>query len=179
MKRINKFKIFLILLCLIIFPKHAFADGIVFSVSKSADNLKPNSDVNIIIKANVPQGSELQAFKLYFKTIDSSGNSPLTYQSGAGANGVNVAPEGNNIVITYNGASINSDLNPVATLSYKVNQNAQAGNVTLKLDKANECTKNSAMSCSVNSSNLTISSLGSDATLKSLKNTKFYFISRI
>lgn len=168
MKRRQFLNVFIFLLLLIIFPKNAYANGIIFSVQKSADNLKPKQEVVITIKGSIPQNSQLQSYQLYFKPVDQNGNINLSYVSGQGSPGVNLMQEGPNLVISYSGSAINSDLNPVATLRYRVNDNSAAGNVTLKLDTI-KCNRSQSMSCSSNNSNLTIASIGSDATLKSLK----------
>lgn len=168
MKKRGLLSIFLLLFVFISFPKQVLAANITFSVQKSADNVKPNQEVSITIKATVPQNSELQGYKLMFKPINASGNNPLTYTGANASAGVTVNPDASNINIEYSGAAINSDLNPVATLKYKVNQNAQPGNVTLKLDVVS-CVKNQSMNCVKNQSNLSIASISGDATLKSLK----------
>ena len=167
MKRNRILKVLIFLFIIFVFPKGVYADGVVFSVTKSGDNLKPKQEVTFTILASVPQNSQLQAYSLSFKTVDATANSSLTYLSGQGSNGVNVAPNGDKVSISYSGAAINSDLNPVATLRYRVNDNAKTGNVTLLLTLEKSCT--AANMCSTNNSNLTLASLGSNANLKSLK----------
>ena len=58
----------LILLVLILMPKNAFA--LTFSISKSADNLKPNSEVTLTVSASDVEGdAQLSAFNLALSFI--------------------------------------------------------------------------------------------------------------
>lgn len=162
MKRNYFFKILLMAFIFIIFPKSTHA--ITFSLNKSADNLKPGNQFMVEVKAQVESNAELQAFELRF-SYDSS---VFEYQSGVGSDGISVTGGNGSITIDRSEGNYNADFT-VATLGFKVNDRATAGNYSLGLTNAKSCTKNKDINCDSHGSNITIAALGSDATLKSLK----------
>lgn len=164
----NILKIIIVLLMITIIPKNVSA--LTFSLSKSADNLKPNNEVTITVSASdVENYAELSAFNLAM-----SFPSTLTYISGGGStDGVNLSNISNNkIEISYNGAARNSAFE-IAKFNFKANDVNQTtnSNITLSLI-APTPTKNERITADnihTNNINITLLPLSSDATLKSLK----------
>lgn len=158
----------ILLFLLIIFPLNVFAeDAPTFSVSKSADNLKPGNNVTVTIKATgVSENNFINNFTANLK-FDSSKLQFVDGQSDVG----NVSPNGENISISYDQSKAGNSLTnefTVATLNFTVPANAKGGNSSLTL--SNTCEVNEASSeCKSNSSNITIASYSNDATLSSLK----------
>ena len=158
----------LILLVLILMPKNAFA--LTFSISKSADNLKPNSEVTLTVSASdVEVDAQLSAFNLAL-----SFPSTLSYVSGNGStDGVNITNISNNkLEISYNGSPRNGAFE-IAKFTFRANEVSQTtnSNVTLSLT-APTPTKNERITTDMihtNNVNITLEPLSSDATLKSLK----------
>ena len=158
----------ILLLLIIAFPKSTFA--LTFSLSKSADNLKPNNEVTITVSASeVESDAQLSAFNLAL-----SFPSTLSYVSGGGStDGVNLSNISNNkIEISYNGVARNSAFE-IAKFNFRANDVSQAtnSNVTLSLT-APTPTKNERITTDnihTNNINITLLPLSSDATLKTLK----------
>lgn len=162
MKKKFLINIFVMFIMFMAFPKSASA--ITFSINKSADNLKPGNTVNVDVKAQVESTAELKAFELRF-SYDSN---IFEYQTGTGTEGVNVSGGNGSITMSRTDGNYNADFT-VATLSFKVNDKAAAGNYSLGLANATACTKNKDVDCNAHGSNITVAALGTDATLKSLK----------
>lgn len=162
MKKKFLVNIFVMFIMFMAFPKSASA--ITFSINKSADNLKPGNTVNVDVKAQVESTAELKAFELRF-SYDSN---IFEYQTGTGTEGVNVSGGNGSITMSRTDGNYNADFT-VATLSFKVNDKAAAGNYSLGLANATACTKNKDVDCNAHGSNITVAALGTDATLKSLK----------
>lgn len=158
----------LVLLVLILMPKNAFA--LTFSISKSADNLKPNSEVVLTVNASDVEGdAQLSAFNLAL-----SFPSTLSYVSGNGStDGVNITNISNNkLEISYNGSPRNGAFE-IAKFTFRANEVSQTtnSNVTLSLT-APTPTKNERITTDMihtNNVNITLEPLSSDATLKTLK----------
>lgn len=155
----NYIKKILILLLILILPKNA--NALTFSVNKSADNLKPGSDVTITINAEVEADANLTSFNLGL-VYD---NSLLTYESGSGENNIGIENNNGKIIMAYTGDAINSNFT-VATLNFKVGNVNENKNCSLSLSATNVVANTSYKA---NSTNIALLSLGNDPTLKSLK----------
>lgn len=162
MKRKFIVNILIMFFVFMVYPKSASA--ITFSINKSADNLKPGNNVNVEVKAQVESNAELKAFELRF-SYDAN---VFEYQNGTGTDGINVSGGNGSITMSRAEGNYNADFT-VATLSFKVNDKAAAGNYSLGLANATSCTKNKDVDCNAHGANITVASLGTDATLKSLK----------
>ena len=155
----NFIKAFLLLFMIIIFPKNVSA--LTFSVNKSADNLKPGSTVTVTINAEVENNANLSAFTLGL----AYDGSLINYENGNGANNVNIQGGNGKITMSYNGDKINSNFT-VATLNFKVNNINENKTTSLSLSASGVT---SDVSARANSANISLLTLGKDATLKSLK----------
>ena len=161
MKRL--FKVFLLLLLVIIFPKNAHA--ITFSVSKSSDNLKPGASVTITINAEVESNANLSSFTSTLN-FDSK---LLNYVNGvSGRDGVILNSSNGRVDMSYNGNPINENFT-VATLNFTAsNQITSDSNSSLSLS-LNVTGKNESITSRANSSNIAFATLGTNAFLYSLK----------
>ena len=155
MKRL--FKVFLLLLLVIIFPKNAHA--ITFSVSKSSDNLKPGASVTITINAEVESNANLSSFTSTLN-FDSK---LLNYVNGvSGRDGVILNSSNGRVDMSYNGNPINENFT-VATLNFTAsNQITSDSNSSLSLS-LNVTGKNESITSRANSSNIAFATL--NATL--------------
>ena len=159
------YKKLLLLLLLVIIPINAKA--IKFQVTKSADNLKPGGTSTIIINAvDVSDQNALAAYNLSLE-FD---NSRLEYVGGASSTKSDINLIGNVVNIKSNFKDSETSKFEVARFNLAVVGNASSGNAALTL--SGTCDINdvgAGGSCSMNSSQITVAALGSDASLSSLK----------
>lgn len=152
--------LYILLLVFIILPVNAKA-AIKFAVSKSGDNLKPGQQVNVTIKSSgVSDGDRLYNYNLILK-FDASKLQHLS--GGSGVSGGQVSISGN----FTDGKPDNLE----ETIAFKVVEGASAGNSPLALEGSYK-TKDESINCSsqtCNSSQVSITALGTNATLSSLK----------
>ena len=155
----------LLLLLMIIIPIKAKA--VTFQITKSADNLKPGGVSTIIIKTSgVNDRESLATYTLDLK-FD---NSKLEFAGGISSAKSNVGVAGNNVHITSKFTDNETGDFEVARFNLKVVGGASSGNAALTL--SGKCDINdvgAGGSCNTNSSQITVSALGNDASLSSLK----------
>lgn len=152
------FKPLLFLIMFIILPVSAKAE-VTFSVSKSADNLKPGSDVAITVKSSgVNEVSSLSEYNISM-SFDAS---KLQHISGGSVSG-------NTVSISGKGSpTFQTDV--TTTINFKV-LNGASGNALFGLS-GNYKINDDSVTCSetkCKGTQLKVLSLGTDATLSSLK----------
>ena len=156
-----------LLILSIIFMLPINAKAVTFSISKSNDNIKPGGSTTITI--NAKDVTDADAVAAYNLNINFD-NSRLEYAGGVSSNKSAVTASGNNVNIKSNFSSNETGNFEVAKFNFKVLGNAPSGSAPLKL--TGSCDINdvgSEGSCSYNSSQITVSALGTDASLSSLK----------
>lgn len=151
------------ILMIIILPINAKA--VTFSISKSADNLKPGGTSTIIINAkDVTEQDSVSAYNLNVN-FD---NSKLEYAGGESSGTGVVTASGNVVNIRSTFSDTKGDNFEVAKFNLRVIGSASSGNA--KLELSGSCDINGeAGSCSTNGSQITVAALGTDASLNSLK----------
>ena len=163
MKKGLLYKLMLFILLTIVLPINAKAT-ITFQTTKTADNLKPGGVSTIIINAKgVTAQDSLDSYDLTF-TFD---NTKLEYAGGASSAKSNINPiSGNTISIKSKFTDAESGDFEVARFNLKVSAGAGSGNAALNLKGT--CVSDSS-NCQSNGSQITVTSLGNDASLTSLK----------
>ena len=163
MKKGLLYKLMLFILLTIVLPINAKAT-IAFQTTKTADNLKPGGVSTIIINAKgVTAQDSLDSYDLTF-TFD---NTKLEYAGGASSAKSNINPiSGNTISIKSKFTDAESGDFEVARFNLKVSAGAGSGNAALNLKGT--CVSDSS-NCQSNGSQITVTSLGNDASLTSLK----------
>lgn len=156
-------KLITFMFIVMLFPKNAFA--LTFSMDRSADTVKPGGEVTIVIKAeNITERDSIISYNVSL-TYDSS---KLEYKSSSSDTSVINASnpititKGNNIV------SLSSNTN-LATIVFGIKPNAKSGSTNLTLTSSGVTNVDKEIKATNTSSMITIASLGSDATLNSLK----------
>ncbi|MBQ1496433.1 MAG: cadherin-like beta sandwich domain-containing protein [Bacilli bacterium] len=151
----------LFLLMVIALPINAKA-AIKFSVSKSADNLKPGTQFNVSIKGTgIDSSNSISSYNLNLE-FDST---KLEYISGGNSisgNVINLTGQGN--------PNFTSDFD-VATISFKVSGGANQGQAPLVLKGKFKLGDGEEIDCknNCNSSQVTVMSFGTDSSLSSLE----------
>lgn len=157
-------KLVLFAIIMIIFPKNVHALN--FKVERSADTVKPGTEVTVYVKA---EGVGNDSLKEYNVSLAYDGTK-LEYKSGT--SDVATVTQGNPIVITNGNGTISSDTT-LATLVFGVKANSKADDSTnLTLTHSGLKTisgDNIKEKVTDTSSMIRIVALGSDATLSSLK----------
>lgn len=154
-------KLVLFAIIMIIFPKNVHALN--FKVERSADTVKPGSEVTVYVKA---EGVGNDSLKEYNVSLAYDGTK-LEYKSGT--SDVATVTQGNPIVITNGNGTISSDTT-LATLVFGVKANSKAGDTSLTLTNSGLKTIAGEEKTATNTSSMIkVAALGSDATLSSLK----------
>ena len=154
-------KLVLFAIIMIIFPKNVHALN--FKVERSADTVKPGSEVTVYVKA---EGVGNDSLKEYNVSLAYDGTK-LEYKSGT--SDVATVTQGNPIVITNGNGTISSDTT-LATLVFGVKTNSKAGDTNLTLTNSGLKTIAGEEKTATNTSSMIkVAALGSDATLSSLK----------
>lgn len=154
-------KLVLFAIIMIIFPKNVHALN--FKVERSADTVKPGSEVTVYVKA---EGVGNDSLKEYNVSLTYDGTK-LEYKSGT--SDVATVTQGNPIVITNGNGTISSDTT-LATLVFGVKANSKAGDTSLTLTNSGLKTIAGEEKTATNTSSMIkVAALGSDATLSSLK----------
>lgn len=154
-------KLVLFAIIMIIFPKNVYALN--FKVERSADTVKPGSEVTVYVKA---EGVGNDSLKEYNVSL-SYDTSKLEYKSGT--SNISTITNNNPVVITNGSNTLSSD-ETIATLVFTVKSNAKAGDVNLTLTNSGLKTiADKEITATNTSSMIKIAALGSDATLSSLK----------
>lgn len=154
-------KLVLFAIIMIIFPKNVHALN--FKVERSADTVKPGSEVTVYVKA---EGVGNDSLKEYNVSLTYDGTK-LEYKSGT--SDVATVTQGNPIVITNGNGTISSDTT-LATLVFGVKTNSKAGDTNLTLTNSGLKTIAGEEKTATNTSSMIkVAALGSDATLSSLK----------
>ena len=154
-------KLVLFAIIMIIFPKNVHALN--FKVERSADTVKPGSEVTVYVKA---EGVGNDSLKEYNVSLAYDGTK-LEYKSGT--SDVATVTQGNPIVITNGNGTISSDTT-LATLVFGVKANSKAGDTNLTLTNSGLKTIAGEEKTATNTSSMIkVAALGSDATLSSLK----------
>lgn len=154
-------KLVLFAIIMIIFPKNVHALN--FKVERSADTVKPGSEVTVYVKA---EGVGNDSLKEYNVSLTYDGTK-LEYKSGT--SDVATVTQGNPIVITNGNGTISSDTT-LATLVFGVKANSKAGDTNLTLTNSGLKTIAGEEKTATNTSSMIkVAALGSDATLSSLK----------
>ena len=158
-------KLLFLLLLMVIIPINAKA--VTFQITKSADNLKPGGTSTIIINAvDVSDQSALAAYDLNLK-FD---NSRLEFAGGVSSSKSDVNVSGNNVNIKSKFTTSETAKFEVARFNLKVLGNASSGNAALTLSGGCDINDVGAGGdCKLNSSQITVVALGTDASLSSLK----------
>ena len=148
-------KVFLMALILFAVPNSIKAAT--FSVTKSADNIKPSGEFIVIVKAsNFESDESITGYTLY---IDYD-VTKIEFVSDEGSPLSNISSNGGRITITNkDGTEQKSDFE-LAKIKMRAKNNASAGSSNLSLSGScgNSC----------NGANVTVAALGTDATLSSL-----------
>ena len=154
-------KLVLFAIIMIIFPKNVHALN--FKVERSADTVKPGTEVTVYVKA---EGVGNDSLKEYNVSLAYDGTK-LEYKSGT--SDVATVTQGNPIVITNGNGTISSDTT-LATLVFGVKANSKAGDTSLTLTNSGLKTIAGEEKTATNTSSMIkVAALGSDATLSSLK----------
>lgn len=154
-------KLVLFAIIMIIFPKNVHALN--FKVERSADTVKPGTEVTVYVKA---EGVGNDSLKEYNVSLAYDG-AKLEYKSGT--SDVATVTQGNPIVITNGNGTISSDTT-LATLVFGVKANSKAGDTSLTLTNSGLKTIAGEEKTATNTSSMIkVAALGSDATLSSLK----------
>lgn len=154
-------KLVLFAIIMIIFPKNVHALN--FKVERSADTVKPSTEVTVYVKA---EGVGNDSLKEYNVSLAYDGTK-LEYKSGT--SDVATVTQGNPIVITNGNGTISSDTT-LATLVFGVKANSKAGDTSLTLTNSGLKTIAGEEKTATNTSSMIkVAALGSDATLSSLK----------
>lgn len=154
-------KLVLFAIIMIIFPKNVHALN--FKVERSADTVKPGSEVTVYVKA---EGVGNDSLKEYNVSLAYDGTK-LEYKSGT--SDVATVTQSNPIVITNGNGTISSDTT-LATLVFGVKANSKAGDTSLTLTNSGLKTIAGEEKTATNTSSMIkVAALGSDATLSSLK----------
>ena len=154
-------KLVLFAIIMIIFPKNVHALN--FKVERSADTVKPGTEVTVYVKA---EGVGNDSLKEYNVSLAYDGTK-LEYKSGT--SDVATVTQGNPIVITNGNGTISSDTT-LATLVFGVKTNSKAGDTNLTLTNSGLKTIAGEEKTATNTSSMIkVAALGSDATLSSLK----------
>ena len=154
-------KLVLFAIIMIIFPKNVHALN--FKVERSADTVKPGSEVTVYVKA---EGVGNDSLKEYNVSLAYDGTK-LEYKSGT--SDVATVTQGNPIVIKNGNGTISSDTT-LATLVFGVKTNSKAGDTNLTLTNSGLKTIAGEEKTATNTSSMIkVAALGSDATLSSLK----------
>ena len=155
----------LVLFLLIAIPINAKA--IKFQVTKSTDNLKPGGTTTVII--NAVDVSDQQSLAGYNLTLFFD-NSRLSWAGGESSSKSRISVENNAVHIDSTFTDSETSKFEVGRFNLSVLGNAPSGNAELKLSGTCDINdKGAGGSCSMNSSQVTVASLGSDASLSSLK----------
>lgn len=151
----------LFLMVVILLPVSAKA-AVKFSVSKSADNLKPGTQFNVTIKsAGANSTDAVSSYNLNLE-YDSS---KLEYISGGNS------ISGNVVTVTGQGNPTYTSDFDVATISFKVSNGASQGQAPLVLKGKYKMSNGDETDCknNCNSSQVTVVSYGTDSSLSSLE----------
>lgn len=156
----------LVLLLFVFIVVPANAKAITFQLTKTADNLKPGGVSTVVIKTSgIKEDSPLNGYNLNLKF----NNTKLEYAGGTQSSMSNVVNAGGGILNIKNKTNdVKTKDFEVARFNFKVLGNAMSGNAELAL--SGTCTSSDEeISCSYNSSQITVVALGTDASLSSLK----------
>ncbi len=150
---------------MIILPLNAKA--VTFQITKSADNLKPGGTSTIIINTkDVSDQNALAGYNLNLK-FD---NSKLEFAGGVSSAKSNINVSGNTVSIKSKFQDRETRDFEVGRFNVKVLGNSGSGNAALTLTGSCDINESgSGGSCNMNSSQITVASLGTDASLNSLK----------
>ena len=153
----------LLILCLLLLPIKTKA--VTFQISKSADNIKPGGVTTITISAKgVSDTDSVYKYNLNV-TYDAS---RLEYAGGENSSKSNISNTGNSVSISSKFTDPETKDFEVAKFNFKVLGNAQSGNASLSM--GGNCSINDEDgNCTYNSSQITVSAFGTDASLSSLK----------
>ena len=137
--------------------------ALTFKLTKSADNLKPGGAVTVIV--NGEAGADTVTKYNLSVNFDAS---RLEYAGGAQAANATVSPGGTDVKITTKGPVASTGSFEVARFNFRVKAGAPSGNAKLAL--SGDCAlSDGECSPTLNSSQITVVSLGTDASLSSLK----------
>lgn len=151
----------LFLMVVILLPVSAKA-AVKFSVSKSADNLKPGTQFNVTIKSTGANSTD--AISSYNLNLEYD-SSKLEYISGGNS------ISGNVVTVTGQGNPTYTSDFDVATISFKVSNGASQGQAPLVLKGKYKMSNGDETDCknNCNSSQVTVVSYGTDSSLSSLE----------
>lgn len=151
----------LFLMVVILLPVSAKA-AVKFSVSKSADNLKPGTQFNVTIKSTGANSTD--AVSSYNLNLEYD-SSKLEYISGGNS------ISGNVVTVTGQGNPTYTSDFDVATISFKVSNDASQGQAPLVLKGKYKMSNGDETDCknNCNSSQVTVVSYGTDSSLSSLE----------
>ncbi len=151
----------LLLMVVILLPASAKA-AVKFSVSKSADNLKPGTQFNVTIKSTGANSTD--AVSSYNLNLEYD-SSKLEYISGGNS------ISGNVVTVTGQGNPTYTSDFDVATISFKVSNGASQGQAPLVLKGKYKMSNGDETDCknNCNSSQVTVVSYGTDSSLSSLE----------
>lgn len=151
----------LFLMVVILLPVSAKA-AVKFSVSKSADNLKPGTQFNVTIKSTGANSTD--AVSSYNLNLEYD-SSKLEYISGGNS------ISGNVVTVTGQGNPTYTSDFDVATISFKVSNGASQGQAPLVLKGKYKMSNGDETDCknNCNSSQVTVVSYGTDSSLSSLE----------
>lgn len=151
----------LFLMAIMVLPASAKA-AVKFSVSKSADNLKPGTQFNVTIKSTGANSTD--AVSSYNLNLEYD-SSKLEYISGGNS------ISGNVVTVTGQGNPTYTSDFDVATISFKVSNGASQGQAPLVLKGKYKMSNGDETDCknNCNSSQVTVVSYGTDSSLSSLE----------
>ena len=156
-------KYFLFLFIFLIIPINAKA--VTFKLTKSVDNIKPGGVVTVIVNADPGKDDTITGFDLRVG-FDAS---KLEFAGGQQSSKADIGAA-NPIVIKSKGGLSEKGSFEVARFNIKVKDGAASGNAPLSLSGKCVTAENpEPFSPTVNSSQITVVSLGTDASLSSLK----------
>ena len=155
-------KVFLLMTLFLALPNGIKA--VTFSVTKSADNIKPNGEFILTVKAAFGDNEKLTGYDLY---TDFDVNK-VEFVEDAGSETSELSITGGTIHIKNKQAIDKTTDFDVANIKMRVKGTASADSSNLALRGSCEVDASEANSCKYQSSTITVAPLGSEASLASL-----------